>query len=59
MKKPEYAEAWLLGMEKLVMVHDYTKNMNVMIAMFSLKEKVVIWLEDVKCVREIRIEEFS
>ena len=43
MKKSQYAEAWLLGMNKLFRIHDYSENMNVRITTFSPKGKANIW----------------
>lgn len=42
LKKPEYAEAWLLGMKNFFELHDYIENMKVRIVIFSLKEKADI-----------------
>jgi len=47
-KKLEDAEAWILGMNKLFELHEYTDNMKARVAIFSLKGKVDIWWEDVK-----------
>jgi len=55
-KNSEDAKAWLLGMKKLFELHDYTENMKAIITIFSLKGKEDIWREDVKWVRDIRIE---
>lgn len=57
--KLEYAEAWILGMNKLFELHEYTKNMKAKIAIFNLKGKEDIWWEDVKRVREIKMEDLS
>lgn len=43
LNKPEDEEAWFHGMKKFFELHDYTKNMKVMLAIFSLKGKVYIW----------------
>lgn len=59
LKKSEDAEAWLLGMKKFFELHDYTENMKVRIAIFSLNRKANIWWEDVKLVKDIRIEELN
>lgn len=48
MKKPQDAKAWLIDMNKLFRLHDYSKNMKARVATFSLKGKVDIWWEDVK-----------
>ncbi len=59
MKKSQDVEVWLLGMNKLLRFHDYSENMKAKIAMFSLKGKVDIWREDVKWVRDIKIDDLS
>lgn len=46
----EDVEAWILGMNKLFELHDYTNNMKAKVAIFSLNGKVDIWWEDVKWV---------
>lgn len=38
-KKPEDAEAWILGMNKFFELHEYTNNMKFIITIFSLKGK--------------------
>jgi len=53
-KNPEDTKAWILGMNKLFELHDYTYNMKARIAIFSLKGKADIWWEDVNRVRDIR-----
>lgn len=53
MKKLKDAKAWLLGMNKFFIIHDYSENMKTRIATFSLKGKADIWWEDVKNVRDI------
>jgi len=47
----------LLGMNKFFKLHNYAENMKVKIATFILKNKVNIWWEYVKNVKEIREEE--
>jgi len=42
LKNMEDAEAWLLVMNKLFKMHDYTENMKAIIAIFSLKAKANI-----------------
>jgi len=59
LKKPEDAEAWTIGMNKLFELHSYTINMRAKVVKFSLIDKVDIWWEDVKWVRDIRMEELS
>lgn len=59
MKKSEDAEEWLLGMKNFFRFHNYSNNIKAKIVIFSLKGKVDIWLEDVKLVKGIRIEELS
>jgi len=54
LKKPEDAEAWLLGMNKFFDLHGYIEKMKAKIAIVSLKGKSYIWWEDVKRVRDIR-----
>jgi len=39
LKKPEDAEAWLLGMNKFFELHEYTENMKAKIVIFNLKGK--------------------
>jgi len=39
MKKFEFSKAWLLGMKKFFIIHDYSKNMKAEIATYSLKGK--------------------
>lgn len=39
LKKLEDAEAWLLGMKKLLELHDYIENMTAKISIFNLKGK--------------------
>ena len=46
----------MLGMKKLFELHDYIENMKVGISIFSIKGKAGIWWEDVKHVRDIRME---
>ena len=46
-------------MKKLFELHDYAENMKSRIDIFSVKGKENIWLEDVKCVKEMRIKELS
>lgn len=43
MKKLEDAKAWLLGMKKFFKLHNYAKNMNAKIYMFSL----IKWKADI------------
>ena len=47
-KKLEEVEAWILGMNKLFELHEYTDNMKAEIAIFSLKGKSYILWEDFK-----------
>ena len=42
MKKPEDEKAWILGMNKLFNLHDYTDNMKARIVIFILKGKADI-----------------
>jgi len=58
-KKPQDAEAWLLGMRKFFRIHDYSENMKASLATFNLKAKAGIWWEDVKNVRCIHEEDLS
>lgn len=46
-------------MKKFIEMHDYTKNMKARIAIFSLKGKVDILWEYVKCLRDIRTEKLN
>lgn len=46
-------------MKKFFKLHDYTKTMKAIVAIFSLKGKVDIWWEDVKRVRDIKKKELS
>lgn len=39
MKKSQDAEAWLLGMNKFFILHDYSKNMKAIITTYNLKGK--------------------
>jgi len=39
LKKPEEAEAWILGMKKFFELHEYIDNMKSRIAILSLKGK--------------------
>lgn len=57
LKKPKYAEEWLLGMKKLFELHDYIENMKVRIDIFSIKGKSDIWWEYVKYVKDIRTKD--
>lgn len=59
MSKSHHEEALLLGMNRFFWLHDYSKNMKAIIAMFSLKGKENIWWEDVKNVRGIREEDLT
>ena len=59
LKKPEEAEAWILGMKKLFELHEYSDNMNSMIYILILRGRANIWWEDVKWVRHIRTDELS
>jgi len=45
-------------MHEFFRLHDYSENMKVRIATFSIKGKANIWWEDLKNVREIQEEEF-
>jgi len=47
-KKMEDAKAWVLGINKIFELHEYTDNMKAKVVIFSLKGKVYIWWEDVK-----------
>ena len=58
-KKSEDAKAWILGMNKLFELHEYTDNVKAKISIFSLKGKVNIQWEYVKQVRDIRIDDLS
>lgn len=58
-KKPEDAEAWILGMNKFFELHEYTYNMKAWIIVFRLKGKTDIWWEDVKRVRDIKTDDLS
>ena len=53
LKKLEEAEAWILGMNNFFELHEYSDNMKVGIAIFSLRGKADIWWEDVRWVRHI------
>jgi len=59
MKKSQDVEAWLLGMRKLFILHDYSENMKARISIFSLKGKVDIWWEDVKNIKDIHEDDFT
>ena len=43
MKKSQDAEAWFLGMNKLIRLHEYSGNKKARITNFSLKGKADIW----------------
>jgi len=58
-KKPQDAEAWILGMNKFFELHKYTDNMKARVAIFNWKGKSEIWSEYVKHVRDIRTDELS
>jgi len=53
MDKSQDVEAWFLGMNKLFILQNYSENMKVKIATFSLKGKSYIWWEDVNNLRDI------
>jgi len=53
MKKSQDAKAWLLGMRKFFILHDYLENMKAKIDTFNLKGKTYIYWEDVKNFRGI------
>jgi len=59
MKKSKDVEAWLIEMNNLLWLHDYSENMKARIAMFSLKGKSKIWWENVKNVRGIQEEDLT
>ena len=56
-KKPEDAEAWILGMNKFFELHEYTNNMKGRITIFSMRGKAYIWWEYVKRDGDIRIDD--
>jgi len=58
-KRSQDEEAWLPGMRKFFMLHDYLENMKARVANFSLKGKTNIWWEDVKNVRDIDEEDLT
>lgn len=53
------AEMWMLRMNKFFKLHDYSQNVEAIIATFSLKGKANIWWEDVNNVRGIHEEELT
>jgi len=55
-KTLEDTEDWIFGMKKFLELHEYTNNMKVRIAIFILKGKAHIWWEDVKWVKDIRMD---
>lgn len=59
MKKTKDAEAWILGMNKLFELYEYTDTKRARIAIFNLKCKEDIWWEDIKQVRDITKDDLS
>lgn len=59
MKKSQDTKAWLSGMRKFFMLHDYLENMKARITTFSLKGKANIWWQDVKNARGMHEEDFT
>eukprot|EP00253_Pinus_taeda_P021272 PITA_21272 len=58
-KKTKGVEAWTSGLKKFFELHEYIDNMKARIAIFSMRGKAGIWLEDVKRVRDIRTKDLS
>ena len=59
MKKSQDVEAWLLGMKKFFILHEYSENMKARIITFNLKGKVDIWWEDVKNTKGIHEDDLT
>ena len=59
MNKSQDPESWLLGMNKLFILHEYLENLKAIIATFSHKGKADIWWEDMKQVRDIKTDDLS
>jgi len=59
MKKSKDVEAWLLQMNKIFRLHDYSENIKVGITTFSLKGKATIWWENMKNFKHICEEELT
>ena len=56
---PEDAEAWILAMNNFFELQNYIHNMKAKVVIFSLRGNTNIWWEDVKRVREIRIDDLN
>lgn len=59
LKKPKDADSWILGVNTFFELHEYKENMKAIITIFNLKHKADIWWEDVKQVKDIRMEDLS
>jgi len=56
-KKMEDVEDWILGLNKFFELHNYTDNMKAVVVIFSLRDKVDIYWEYLKWIRDIKIED--
>jgi hypothetical protein len=52
-KKDEDAEAWLLGMRKYFQLHNYSSNVEAIIATYHLQGKASMWWDQLKQVKHI------
>jgi hypothetical protein len=52
-RKGEDAEAWLLGMRKYFQLHDYSSNVEAIIASYHLQGKESMWWDQLKQVKHL------
>jgi hypothetical protein len=50
----EEAEAWLLDIKKYFHIYNYSSNMKVRMAIYNLKGKASIWLQDLKLAKGLK-----
>jgi hypothetical protein len=50
----EEAEAWLLDIKKYFQIYNYSSNMRVRIAIYNLKGKASIWLQDLNLAKGLK-----
>jgi len=54
-EKGEEAEAWLSGMKKYFQIYNYSDRLKAKMAIYNLTRKEDIWWQDVKRVKNIRV----
>ena len=53
-EKGEEAEAWLFGMKKYFQIYNYSDELKTKMTIYNLTEKVDIWWQDIKKVKNIK-----